>query len=367
MKRTASLLSAAVLLLALVPALSAQDDGIPRTASGRPDLNGTYDAATLTPLERPVSLGERAYLTPEEAAEIAEEERLIQEGGVAKSDANREAPPEGGAKVVGLEHTAGGGNEFGAGNVGGYNLFWIDRGSDTYRVDGQIPTSIIIDPPNGRMPPMTEAAQERMRATFAHFLRPNDGSAWWVEHDGPGPYDGPESLPTSERCLVGFTGAAPTFPSLYNNFKRIVQTETHVVILLEMIHDARIVRLNSEHPGPEVTKWLGDSIGWWEGDTLVVETTNFHPNGRGFGGGSENARVTERFTVQVEGDVLYNFTIEDDATWTAPWTGEYLWKADEGRVYEYACHEGNYSMGGTLRGARVLEADALSGASTGAE
>ncbi|MDE2978901.1 MAG: hypothetical protein OXU63_15465 [Acidobacteriota bacterium] len=217
------------------------------------------------------------------------------------------------------------------------------------------------------MPPMTEAAQERMRATFAHFLRPNDGSAWWVEHDGPGPYDGPESLPTSERCLVGFTGAAPTFPSLYNNFKRIVQTETHVVILLEMIHDARIVRLNSEHPGPEVTKWLGDSIGWWEGDTLVVETTNFHPDGRGFRGGSENARVIERFTVQVEGDVLYNFTIEDDTIWTAPWTGEYLWKADEGNVYEYACHEGNYSMGGTLRGARVLEADALSGASTGAE
>ena len=365
MKRTATLLSIAA-LLALVPALVAQDE-IPRTASGRPDLNGSYDAATLTPLERPVRLGERAYLTPEEAAEIAEEERLIQEGGVAKSDANREAPPEGGAKVVGLEHTAGGGNEFGAGNVGGYNLFWIDRGTDTYRVDGKIPTSIIIDPPNGRMPAMTEAAQERMRATFAHFLRPNDGTAWWVEHDGPGPYDGPESLPTSERCLVGFTGAAPTFPSLYNNFKRIVQTETHVVILLEMIHDARIVRLNSEHPGPEVTKWLGDSIGWWEGDTLVVETTNFRPDGRGFRGGSENARVTERFTVQPGGNVVYNFTVEDDATWTAPWTGEYLWKADEGRVYEYACHEGNYSMGGTLRGARVLEADALSAASTGGE
>ncbi|MYJ24668.1 MAG: hypothetical protein F4080_03775, partial [Holophagales bacterium] len=260
MKRTASLLSAAVLLLVLVPALAAQDDGIPRTASGRPDLNGTYDAATLTPLERPVHLGERAYLTPEEAAEIAEEERLIQEGAVQRSDANREAPPEGGAKVVGLEHTAGGGNEFGAGNVGGYNLFWIDRGTDTYLVDGQIPTSIIIDPPNGRMPPMTDAAQAQLRAALAGFIRANDGTAWWVEHDGPGPYDDPESLPTSERCLAGFTGAAPTLPSLYNNYKRIAQTETHVVILLEMIHDARIVRLDSEPPGPEVTKWLGDSI-----------------------------------------------------------------------------------------------------------
>ena len=367
MKRSVSLPLTAILVLLFAPALAAQDDGIPRTASGRPDLNGTYDAATLTPLERPVRFGERAYLTPEEAAEIAEEERLIQEGGVAKSDANREAPPEGGAKVVGLEHTAGGGNEFGAGNVGGYNLFWIDRGSDTYRVDGQIPTSIIIDPPNGRMPAMTAEAQQRMREALISFARPNDGTAWWVEMDGPGPYDDPESLPTSERCLAGFTGAAPTFPSLYNNYKRIVQTETHVMILLEMIHDARIVRLNSEHPGPEVTKWLGDSIGWWEGDTLVVDTTNFRVGGRGFRGGSENTHVVERFSVQHDGNVIYNFTVEDDTVWEAPWTGEYLWKAADGLVYEYACHEGNYSMGGTLRGARVLEADALSGASTGAE
>ena len=365
MKRTATLLSIAA-LLALGPALVAQDE-IPRTASGRPDLNGTFDAATLTPLERPVSLGERAYLTPEEAAEIAEEERAIQEGAVQRSDADREAPPEGGAKVVGLEHTAGGGNEFGAGNVGGYNLFWIDRGTDTYRVDGKIPTSIIIDPPNGRMPAMTPAAQQRMRAAISGFIRPNDGTAWWVEHDGPGPYDGPESLPTSERCLAGFTGAAPTFPSLYNNYKRIAQTDTHVVILLEMIHDARIVRLDSEHPGPEVTKWLGDSIGRWEGDTLIVDTTNFRSGGRSFRGGGENTHVVERFTVQPDGNVVYNFTVEDDTIWTAPWTGEYLWKAADGLVYEYACHEGNYSMGGTLRGARLLESEALSGASTGAE
>ena len=229
-------------------------------------------------------LGERAYLTREEAAEIAEEERLIQEGAVQRSDANRDAPPEGGAAVVGLEHTAQGGNEFGAGNVGGYNLFWIDRGTDTYRVDGQIPTSIIIDPPNGRMPPMTPAAQERMRQLFVSLARPNDGTAWWVERDGPGPYDDPESLPTSERCLAGFTGAAPTFPSLYNNYKRIAQTETHVVILLEMIHDARVVRLDSEHAAPEFTSWLGDSIGWWEGDTLVVDTTELPAWPRGLPG-----------------------------------------------------------------------------------
>ena len=365
-KRIASLLSVAVLVLVCAPALAAQDDGIPRTASGRPDLNGSYDAATLTPLERPAHLGDRAYLTPEEAQAIADEERAIQEGAVERSDADREAPPEGGAKVVGLEHTAGGGNEFGAGNVGGYNLFWIDRGTDAYRVDGQIPTSIILDPPNGRMPAMTPAAMKKMMTVFASFLRPNDGSAWWIGQDGPGPYDGPETLPVSERCLAGFTGAAPTLPSLYNNFKRIVQTDTHVVILLEMIHDARIVRIDSEHPGPEVTKWLGDSIGWWEGDTLVVDTTNFRTE-PAFRGGSENTHVVERFAVQHDGSVIYNFTVEDDTVWTAPWTGEYLWQASDDRVYEYACHEGNYSMGGTLRGARVLEADALSGASTGGE
>lgn len=370
MNRTASLLSAVVLALvslALVsgPALAAEDGEIPRTASGRPDLSGSYNAATLTPLERPPKLADRPYLTPSEAQAIAEQEREIQEGALEKSDAQRDAPPEGGAKVVGLEHTETGGNEFGAGNVGGYNLFWIDRGTDTYTVDGKIPTSILIDPPNGRMPPMTPDATKKMMALYQHFLRANDGSAWWVEQDGPGPYDGPESLPTSERCLAGFTGAAPTLPSLYNNFKRIVQSDTHVVILLEMIHDARIVRMNSEHPGPEVTKWLGDSIGWWEGDTLVVDTTNFR-GGSGMRGGSENTHVVERFTIQPGGNVVYRFTVEDDTVWTAPWTGEYLWNASDDRPFEYACHEGNYSMGGTLRGARLLESEALNGSGTGA-
>ncbi len=365
MKRLASLL-VSVLVLITVPALAVQSDEAPRTASGKPNLNGTYDAATLTPLERPVHLGDRAWLTPEEAAEIAAEERTIQEGALERSDVNREAPAEGGAKVVGLEHTAGGGNEFGAGNVGGYNLFWIDRGTDTYMVEGKIPTSIIIDPPNGRMPAMTAAAQENLRQALISFVRPNDGSAWWVDMDGPGPYDDPESLPTSERCLAGFTGAAPTFPSLYNNFKRIVQTDTHVVILLEMIHDARVVRIDSEHPGPESTYWLGDSVGRWDGDTLVVDTTNFKVGGRGFRAGTENTHVVERFTRQPDGNILYRFTVEDDNMWAAPWTGEYLWKASDGQVYEYACHEGNYSMGGTLRGARLLESEAMSAATGGA-
>jgi len=336
----------------------AADNGIRRTASGHPDLSGTYDAATLTPLERPASLGNKAFLTVEEARAIAAEEQRAQAKGLAQSDADREAPPPGGAKVVGLEDTATGGNEFGAGNVGGYNLFWIDRGTEAFSVDGKIPTSIIVDPANGRMPPMTAAAQKDMVSRFSSFLHPNDGTAWWVKEKGPGPYDGPESLAMSERCMLGFTGATPTLPSLYNNFKRIVQTEDHVMILIEMVHDARIVRMNSKHPGPEVRKWLGDSIGTWEGDTLIVDTTNFHPEAS-MRGGSENLHVVERFTMQPDGNVVYRFTVEDKTVWTAPWTGQYVWRASDERVYEYACHEGNYAMGNVLRGARLLEKEAL--------
>ncbi len=364
MKRTECILATAVFTLACAPALLAQDDSIPRTASGRPDLSGNYDAATLTPLERPPQFGDRAFLTPAEAKAIADRERGLQEKGAARSDADREAPPEGGAKVVGLEETAGGGNEFGAGNVGAYNLFWMDRGSDVYTIDGKVRTSILIEPANGRMPAMTRQAREEQMALFASLTRPNDGTAWWVEEDGPGPYDDPESFPLRERCLLGFTGVAPTLPALYNNYKAIRQTEDHVVILLEMVHDARIVRMKQEgrsveHLRPEEKKWLGDSIGWWEGDTLVVDTTNFLPHGGMRGGGSENKHVVERFTLLPGGDVVYRFTVEDQSVWTEPWTGEYLWRASSSAVYEYACHEGNYAMRGMLKGARLLEAEAL--------
>ncbi len=354
--RSALFLVATFAALALLPATAVAQD-LPRTASGKPDLNGFFDAATLTPLERPPQLADRAYLTPEEAKQIAETEKFAQDKGLEKSSTDREPPPPGGAKVVGLEHTATGGNEFGAGNVGAYNLFWIDRGTDTFTVDGKIPTSILIDPPDGRMPAMTPAAMQEMMRRFAAFMRPNDGTAWWLEQDGPGPYDGPESLAIFERCIVGFTGATPTLPALYNNYKRIVQTEDTIMILIEMVHDARIVRMSSEHPGPEVKKWLGDSIGWWEGDTLVIDTTNFLPEGQ-MRGGSEKMHVVERLTLHPDGNVLYNFTVDDPATWTAPYTGEYIWRASDEKTYEYACHEGNYAMTNVLKGARLLEREA---------
>ena len=145
-------------------------------------------------------------------------------------------------------------------------------------------------------------------------------------------------------------------PVLYNNLKRIVQTPSHIMILVEMVHDARIVRLNSEHVAPEIRKWMGDSIGWWEGNTLVVDTTNFNDT-PGFTRATRDLHVVERFTPMDNGALLYQFTVEDPNTWTEPWGGEYPWPASKDVVYEYACHEANYAMGNILRGARLLETE----------
>ena len=262
------------------------------------------------------------------------------------SDPDREAPPEGGDGSVGA-----------AGNVGGYNSFWVDRGTEAMSIDGKFRTSILIEPKNGQFPPMTQEAMAAARQR-SRGRRPNDGTAYWIDQgDEPGPYDDIEQRPTAERCLLGFTGTAPSYPSLYNNFKRIVQTDTHVMILLEMVHDARIVRMNSEHPPDDVRTWLGDSIGWWEEDTLVVEPTNFLP--KAVRRGSDSMKVTERFSRMDDGNVLYRFTVEDPSVWTAPWTGEYVWRASEEQIFEYACHEGNHSMGNIMRGARLLEREAI--------
>ncbi len=243
MKRFAGPLSIIVVLVFADPGFAAEGDGIPRTASGRPDLTGNYNAATLTPLQRPEKYGDNLFLTREEAAKIEAEEALVIEARSQDSDPNREAPPEGGD-----------GSISGYGNVGGYNFFWIDRGSDAFAVEGKFRTSILIDPPNGRYPQMTEKAARRW-AKRESLLQPqrggNDGSAWWLDIDGPGPFDGPESLPAQARCIVGFTGATPTLPGSYNNYKTIVQTDETVMILIEMVHDARIVRMNSEHPPAE--------------------------------------------------------------------------------------------------------------------
>ncbi len=337
---------------------------IPRTADGHPDLSGTYDVSTLTPLQRPEQFGDNLELTPEEAQKIMDAE----EAAMAEANRNRgpikEAPPEGGAAPVGSDESQR--ESLGAGNVGGYHYFCIDRGSEVALVNGKSRTSILVDPPNGRMPAPTPAGMARFMEQRKLF-RPNDGTAWWVDVEGPGPYDGPESLGISERCIVGFTGATPTFPSLYNNYKRIIQSKDHVMILIEMVHDARIVRLNSEHQPAHVRSHMGDSIGWWEGDTLVVDTTNFLAKSGQGRGSSENLHVIERFTPQANGDLLYAFTVDDPSTWTASWSGEYAWRSSDDKVYEYACHEGNYSMSGILKGARLLESEQQAASGGGGE
>ena len=350
--------SCGVLALALTAtAASAQtSQDIPRRPDGRPDLSGTYDIATLTPLQRPAEYGDQLTLTEEEAAALAAGgqslERIfnIPDERNVEAEAPREAPPVGGDGSTGA-----------AGNVGGYNSFWMDRGAGGFQIDGQWRTSIIVDPPNGRQPPFTPEAQAARVALAAAFARPNTGTAWWLEDDlnAPGPYDNPERRPLAERCLLGFgsTAGPPMLPVLYNNLKRIVQTDDTVLILVEMVHDARVVRMNQEHTPPEIRSWLGDSVGHWEGDTLVVDTTNF-TDSPALGGASRNLHVVERFS-RIDADtLLYRFTVDDPSVWAAPWSGEYVWPASEDRVYEYACHEANYSFGGILRGARILEADA---------
>ncbi len=353
--------AAATIFLAAPAATAAEDDATPRTASGRPDFTGNYDVATLTPLNRPAEFGDNLFLAPEQANAIVERERERVSARAAKRQIT-EPPPPGGAPPIGL------GDEFretsGAGNVGGYNNFWTDRGSDVFSIDGKFRTSIITDPPNGRMPALTAETMQRMSERRGR-RRGNDGTAWWLDVEGPGPYDGPESLGVPERCLIGFgsTGGPPMLPVLYNNAKRIVQTEDHLMILVEMVHDARIVRIGGEHIPKDERRWLGDSIGWWEGDTLVVETTNF-TDGPALFLASSNLKVTERFTRQGK-DLRYGFTVEDPTIWTVPWSGEYLWPGTPAKVYEYACHEGNYAMGGILKGARLLEDEKRTAASGG--
>jgi hypothetical protein len=319
-----------------------------------PDISGFYDTATLTPLQRPEIYGDNLTLTPERARAIAEEAAARLAEGDAASDPDREAPPEGGD-----------GSEGAAGNVGGYNSFWIDNGDSLVTVDGTFRTSLITDPPNGRLPEMLPGPRMELMQRYAEFARGNTGEAWWLDvGDGSGPYDDMERRPLGERCLLGFgsTGGPPMLPVLYNNLKRIVQTDEYVMILVEMVHDARIIRLDDTHLPADVTRWLGDSIGHWQGGTLVVDTTNFHPDA-GFRGAAENLHVVERFTPQADGSLLYQFTVEDDTVWTAPWSGEYTWPRTGDRIYEYACHEGNYALGNIMRGARLLEAEHEAGPS----
>jgi hypothetical protein len=319
--------------------------GQQRLPDGHPDLQGTYDLATLTPVERPA--GAKATMTLEEAAKLEKQVATLKKLGDITIKGDRPAPPKGGDGSPGP-----------AGNVGGYNTFWLDPGSSYTLVDGQKRTSLVIDPADGHVPPYTPAAKQRVAALESRptsdVRETNDPGL-----EPAGSYDDPERRPLGERCLLGFgsTSGPPVLPDyFYNNLHQIVQTPDTVMILSEMVHDARIVRMNAQHLPKTIRKWMGDSVGHWEGDTLVVDTTNFTPKTR-FRGSTEDLHVVERFSRVDARTLLYRFTIEDPATWATPWTGEYAWPATDQPIYEYACHEANYALGDILRGARTREAE----------
>ncbi len=246
--------------------------------------------------------------------------------------------------------------------VGGYNNFWLAGGTQLIVVDGQKRSSLVIDPPDGHAPPMKAEGRERNRR-FAATGAVDPSASESGTSGPPGEFDGPETRPLAERCLLGFlnTSGPPTLPNyFYNNLKQIVQTRDTVILLNEMVHDARVVRMNAEHVPQTIRKWMGDSVGRWDGDTLVVDTTNFTSKTR-YNGSGDQLHVVERFTRVDAKSILYRFTVEDPTTWDRSWTGEYPWRATDEKLYEYACHEGNYSLGGMLRGARQKEADDAAG------
>jgi hypothetical protein len=286
----------------------------PRTPDGHPDLQGIWTNATITTMERPADLKDKSTL--DEKAAVEYETRIDTAFNTDRRGASAEQDRD-----------------------QAYNRLFLDRGEKLARVDGVARTSLIIDPPDGHMPGLTDDAKKRSAGRFRNS------------------YDTVKDRPLGERCLLGFgsTSGPPMLPVLYNNNYQIVQTPGAVMILVEMVHDVRIVRTDgSPHLPPNVRKWMGDSIGHWEGDTLVVDTSNFTDKTR-FRGSSQDLHVIEKFK-RVDADTfLYRATIDDPTTFTKPWTMEYPFLATPGPIFEYACHEGNYAMPDILGGARQME------------
>jgi hypothetical protein len=337
------LLTAALVLPSATPAEAQQAPPgwtVPRTEHGHPDLQGNWSNATLTPIARPQGVG--PVLTPAQVRELEGERAAFIEADLAPSDPDRAPPPAGGQLTGDARWDAG------AGAVGGYNQFFIDGGDLVAIYNGEPRSSLIVDPPDGRVPPLTPEAQQRRRTRSAFNAQ-------------FGQYDNPENRPLAERCIMSFGSNAgpPMMPNyFYNNNYTIVQTADAVMIMTEMVHDFRVIRLGEPEPlPPDVRPWMGDSWGRWEGDTLVIETTNIHPDQNLVGGfnASERARITERLTRVGPGIINYEFTVDDPGTFTRPFSGELPFNRLDALVYEYSCHEGNYAMANVLSGARVQE------------
>jgi hypothetical protein len=315
------------LVLSAAAPLEAQSSKVPTTPWGKPDLTGLWDFRTITPLERPASMADREFLTEAEAAKLEQD--------TIDRNAEIDSRP--------AERTTAGGNvdRRADGTPGFYNNFWLDGGTkpvDTRR------TSLIIDPPNGRVPALTPAAQKRTEERRAYLK----------QH----PADGPEDRSSSDRCIVGFNAGPPLSPGGYNQNMQLVQTRDHVILVTEMVHTARIVPLDGRRPlNDSIRHWSGEARGRWEGDTLVIETTNFRAD-RGWRGSTAKMKLIERLK-RVDADTLeYTYTVIDPDTWTSPWTASIPLRLADQPSYEYACHEGNHSMQGILSGQRTEDQEA---------
>ncbi len=317
---TAALIT--VLGLWVIPTASqAQAYKAPRTADGQPDLQGVWDYRTITPLERPSTLGTKDFFTDEEAANFEKEENQRQNRDLIDSEK--------------------GGLQYPPGGVVPYNEFWYDRGT---KIVGSKRTSLIVDPPDGRLPAWTPEGQKRANLRAA---------AQREDQLGHPLADSWEDRPLQERCIVGLNAGPPMTPDAYNNNFQLFQTPGYVVILNEMVHDARIIPLDGRAHG-SIRQWKGESRGRWEGNTLVVDTTNFKRE-TSLAGSSANTHLIERFTRTGANTLLYAFTVDDPAMWTRPWTAVIPMLKSEDPIYEYACHEGNYAMASVLAGARAEE------------
>ncbi len=313
----------------------------PTTSFGQPDLQGTWSNATLTPFTREAQYKDRLTLTPDEAARIEKTNDALNKDGLKPTDPKltiKDLPVDCGRGFKGVDC--------------GYNSFWVDPGNMLVRIDGQPRTSIIVEPANGQLPAMTPEGQKRAMERFAR--RPGSAAAAHA-------YDNPESRSLGERCITSFGSSAgpPMLPLLYNNNYEIVQTPDSVAILVEMVHDTRVIRLNAEHKPSTLRTWMGDSVGHWEGRTLVIDTTNIRREQAMYGMGSEDFHVVERLTRVSPDRILYQFTVDDPKTYKAPFKGELTFNATKWPVYEYACHEGNYALPHILAGARAKEKQGL--------
>ena len=309
-----------------------------RTPWGHPDLQGTWDYRTLTPLERPAALGDKAFLTEEEAAALEREtlarnERLL----------NRAAETTAASDQV---------DRRADGTPGFYNNFWLDRGTTAVATRR---TSLIVDPADGRLPALTEPARRRADSPEAARIA--------GVRRGRLPAASYEDLDAGDRCIQHAKAGPPLSTGGYNNNMMLFQTPDHVVVLAEQNYDARIIPLDGRpHVPSRLRQWMGDSRGRWEGDTLVVETVRFNGKhdqiGRPLLSGGENLTLVERFTLMDGDNLMYEYTVRDPSIWTRSWTARHPMKRNPERMFEFACHEGNYGMHGIMAGSRAQEAAA---------